>query len=82
MPSREQLFNSLLASPTIKAIQIEAKEKNISQEQARQNALVLDEITYYSDATIRVADRVLTWLWNKLYNGIDIKFSEQFTAHC
>lgn len=80
MPSREQLFNSLLASPTIKkAIQIEAKEKNISQEQARQNALkLLDEIAAnYSDATIRVADRVLTWLWNKLYNGIDIKFSEQ-----
>ncbi|MED5511322.1 MAG: glycerol-3-phosphate 1-O-acyltransferase PlsB [Pseudomonadota bacterium] len=80
MPSREQLFNSLLASPTIKkAIQIEAKEKNISQEQARQNALkLLDEIAAnYSDATIRVADRILTWLWNKLYNGIDIKFSEQ-----
>ena len=60
-------------------IQIEAKEKNISQQQARQNALkLLDEIAAnYSDATIRVADRVLTWLWNKLYNGIDIKFSEQ-----
>ncbi|MBE0352367.1 glycerol-3-phosphate 1-O-acyltransferase PlsB [Pseudoalteromonas lipolytica] len=80
MPSREQLFNSLLASPTIKkAIQVEAKEKNISQNEARQNALkLLDEIAAnYSDATIRVADRILTWLWNKLYNGIDIKFSEQ-----
>lgn len=80
MPSREQLFSSLLASPTIKkAIQTEAKEKNISHEQARQNALkLLDEIAAnYSDATIRVADRVLTWLWNKLYNGIDIKYTEQ-----
>lgn len=80
MPSREQLFNSLLASPTIKkAIQTEAKEKNISQQQARQNALkLLDEIAAnYSDATIRVAERILTWLWNKLYNGIDIKYTEQ-----
>lgn len=80
MPSREQLFNSLLASPTIKkAINDEASSKNISQEQARQNALkLLDEIAAnYSDATIRVAERILTWLWNKLYNGIDIKHTEQ-----
>ena len=78
MPSREQLFNSLLASPTIKkAIQTEAKEKNISQQQAQQNALkLLDEIAAnYSDATIRVADRALTWLWNKLYNGIEVKYT-------
>lgn len=26
---------------------------------------------------IRVAERFLTWLWNKLYNGIDIKHAEQ-----
>lgn len=80
IPSRDQLFSSLLASPTIKkAIQTEASEKNISQAQARQNALkLLDEIAAnYSDATIRVADRILTWLWNKLYNGIDIKYTEQ-----
>ncbi|WP_404342965.1 glycerol-3-phosphate 1-O-acyltransferase PlsB [Pseudoalteromonas mariniglutinosa] len=80
MPSREQLFSALLASPTIKkAIQTEAKEKNISQQHAQQNALkLLDEIAAnYSDATIRVADRILTWLWNKLYNGIDVKYTEQ-----
>lgn len=80
IPSRDQLFSSLLASPTIKkAIQTEASEKNISHAQARQNALkLLDEIAAnYSDATIRVADRILTWLWNKLYNGIDIKYTEQ-----
>lgn len=80
MPSREQLFNSLLASPTIKkAIQDEANAKNISQTEARQNALkLLDEIAAnYSEAMIRVAERFLTWLWNKLYNGIDIKHAEQ-----
>ncbi|WP_372762679.1 glycerol-3-phosphate 1-O-acyltransferase PlsB [Pseudoalteromonas sp.] len=80
MPSREQLFNSLLASPTIKkAIQDEAKSKNITQAEARQNAVkLLNEIAAnYSEAMIRVGDRILTWLWNKLYNGIDIKYTEQ-----
>jgi len=78
MPSREQLFNSLLASPTIKkAIQDEAKAKNISQAQARQNAVkLLNEIAAnYSEAMIRVAERFLTWLWNKLYNGINYLYA-------
>ncbi len=76
LPTREQLFNSLLASPTIKkAVQDEAKTKKISLEEARQNALkLLEEIAAnYSDAMVRVADRILTWLWTKLYNGIEVK---------
>ncbi|TLX50822.1 glycerol-3-phosphate 1-O-acyltransferase [Pseudoalteromonas ruthenica] len=80
LPSREQLFNSLLASPTIKkAIADEAKAKGLSHEEARQNALrLLDEVAAnYSDAMVRVADRILTWLWNKLYNGIDVRYAEQ-----
>ncbi len=80
LPSREALFNSLLASPTIKkAIADEAKSKGLSHEEARQNALdLLDEIAAnYSDAMVRVADRILTWLWNKLYNGIDVRYADQ-----
>ncbi|TMO48404.1 glycerol-3-phosphate 1-O-acyltransferase PlsB [Pseudoalteromonas ruthenica] len=80
LPSREQLFNSLLASPTIKkAIADEAKAKGLSHEEARQNALrLLNEVAAnYSDAMVRVADRILTWLWNKLYNGIDVRYAEQ-----
>ncbi|WP_105265158.1 glycerol-3-phosphate 1-O-acyltransferase PlsB [Pseudoalteromonas sp. T1lg76] len=80
LPSREALFNSLLASPAIKkAIADEAKAKGLSHEEARQNALrLLDEIAaHYSDAMVRVGDRILTWLWNKLYNGIDVNYAEQ-----
>lgn len=75
LPSRDQLFSSILASSAIKkAIADEAKSKNISQHQAKQNALnLLDEIAAnYSDAMIRVADRIMTWLWNRLYNGIEV----------
>lgn len=76
LPSREQLFSSLLASPSIKhAIAQEAKSKGLSQEEARREALkMLEEIAAnYSDAMVRVAERILTWLWTKLYNGIDVK---------
>ena len=83
LPSREQLFNSILAAPSIKkAIADEAKVKGLSQEEARLEAMeLLEEIAAnYSDAMVRVADRALTWLWNKLYNGIEVNNSEKVQA--
>ncbi|KAF7768985.1 glycerol-3-phosphate O-acyltransferase [Pseudoalteromonas citrea] len=80
LPSREQLFNSLLASPSIKkAIAEEAKSKGLTHDEARLNAQnLLEEIAAnYSDAMVRVGERLLTWLWNKLYNGIEIKYADR-----
>lgn len=73
--NRQAMFNSLLASPALKkALQDEMKSKNISQEQAKQNAMkLLDEIAGdYNETYIRFAERVLTWLWNKIYKGIRV----------
>lgn len=80
LPSREALFSGLLASPNIKkAIADEAKAKGLSHEEAKLKAKdLLEEIAAnYSDAMIRVGDRILTWLWNKLYNGIEVKYAER-----
>ncbi|ALU43755.1 glycerol-3-phosphate 1-O-acyltransferase PlsB [Pseudoalteromonas rubra] len=80
LPSREALFNSLLAAPTVKrAIADEAKSKGLSHDEARLKALeLLEEVAAnYSEAMVRVGDRVLTWLWNKLYNGIEVKNAER-----
>ncbi|OHU86103.1 MULTISPECIES: glycerol-3-phosphate 1-O-acyltransferase PlsB [Pseudoalteromonas] len=80
LPSRDKLFSSLLAAPAIKkAIADEAKSKGLSYEEARLNAQeLLDEIAAnYSDAMVRVGDRILTWLWTKLYNGIEVKYADR-----
>jgi len=80
LPSREALFSGLLASPSIKkAIADEAKARGLSHEEAKLKAKeLLEEIAAnYSDAMIRVGDRILTWLWNKLYNGIEVKYAER-----
>lgn len=80
LPSREALFSGLLASPSIKkAIADEAKAKGLSHQEAKLKAKeLLEEIAAnYSDAMIRVGDRILTWLWNKLYNGIEVKYAER-----
>ncbi|MGI5310199.1 glycerol-3-phosphate 1-O-acyltransferase PlsB [Rheinheimera sp. WS51] len=73
--NRSQLFNSLLAAPALKkAIAEEAKSKHISLVQAQKNAhkLLLEIAADYRSSTLRVADRVLNWLWNKLYTGIKV----------
>ena len=73
--NRAQLFNALLAAPALKkAIDDEAKAKRISVSDARQEArkLLLEIAADYRATTLRVGDRVLRWLWSKLYTGIKI----------
>ena len=74
-PNRAALFNALLGSEALKkAISDEADSKNISIAEARAEALsLLEEIAAdYRESTLRVGDRLLSWLWKKLYTGIKI----------
>ncbi len=73
--NRAQLFNALLAAPALKkAIDDEARSKKISTSQARTEArkLLLEIAADYRASTLRVGDRVLRWLWQKLYTGIHV----------
>lgn len=75
-PDRDALFNGLLASEAVRrAIDEEAASKDISVAEARQQALeLLHEIAAdYQESAVRVGDRFLSWLWQKLYTGIEVK---------
>lgn len=75
LPIRQNLFNKLLASKTIeKAIDDEARSKKIKLEKAQQNAIALmKEIAAdFSYEAIRMSDRVLSWTWNHLYQGLHV----------
>ncbi|MGJ8691757.1 MAG: glycerol-3-phosphate 1-O-acyltransferase PlsB [Thalassotalea sp.] len=77
---RQQMFKVLLSTPAIKKlIADEARNKKCSEEQIKKDALkIMDEIAGdYSDAIVRLGERVLSWLWNRLYNGITVKNSER-----
>ena len=79
LPNRQSMFKELLNSEAIqKAIEEESANKKVSKEQARTTAEnYLDEIAaHYSDSLVRIAERLLTWLWNKLYKGINIRGAE------
>ena len=72
---RQQMFATLLANPSIKRlISDEAKSKAISEEQVKKQALaIMDEIAGdYRDSMVRLGARILTWLWSRLYSGINI----------
>jgi glycerol-3-phosphate O-acyltransferase len=74
--SRDEMIRSLLRTPVLRqAIEDEARVKKISPAKAEQRARgYLEEIAAdYREGLIRFGDRVMTWLWNRLYNGIDVR---------
>ncbi|MBB1466121.1 glycerol-3-phosphate 1-O-acyltransferase PlsB [Vibrio sp. SG41-7] len=75
LPSRQALFDRLLKSEAIKkAIEDEAQVKNISIEKASKEAQdIMDEIAAnFSYSLIKRGEKILGWLWNKLYQGLHI----------
>ncbi|WP_411705225.1 glycerol-3-phosphate 1-O-acyltransferase PlsB [Edaphovirga cremea] len=80
LPVRQDLFNKLLASKAIeKAVEDEARSKKISHEKAQQNAIALmEEIAAdFSYEAVRLSDRILSWTWNRLYQGINVHNAER-----
>ena len=75
LPNREALFARLMRSKAIiKAIEDTAKTKNISLEKARKEAhSIMDEIASdFSYSMIKKGERLLSWLWNRIYQGLNI----------
>lgn len=72
---RRTLVNSILKSPSVEGAIIDVmREKGLSREQAltqaRQNA---DEIAAdYSHPIIQLFEVFLTWLWTRLYDGVQV----------
>ena len=75
LPSRQALFSRLMKSKAIeKAIEDEANEKGIPLEKVRKEAHdIMDEIAAdFSYSLVKNGDRILGWLWNRIYQGINI----------
>ncbi|MBV7316926.1 glycerol-3-phosphate 1-O-acyltransferase PlsB [Shewanella sp. NIFS-20-20] len=79
LPRRQNLLHGLLNSDSVqRAIEEEVQSKKITPAEAKAKAVeYIDEIAAdYSDNLVRIAERMLTWLWNKLYKGINVKGAE------
>ena len=76
---REQMFTALFANPSVKrTIKEEAKNKNISEEKIKKQALgMMKEIAGdYSVSLIYLGERILAWLWKRLYSDIKVNNSK------
>ncbi|GLX78653.1 glycerol-3-phosphate acyltransferase [Thalassotalea insulae] len=72
---RQQMFKTLMKNPAIKRlIEDEVASKNQDKAKVEKQALaIMNEIAGdYRESMIRVGERVLHWLWNRLYNGIEV----------
>lgn len=80
---RRTLVNSILnAAPVQAAIVQEMADKKISRDKASERALkYADEIAAdYSYPVIRFFDVLLTWLWTRLYDGVEVHHFESVRA--
>jgi glycerol-3-phosphate O-acyltransferase len=80
---RHQLYNSVLGSKSVrKAIVGEARSKKLNHQQAKQQAKkYVNEIAAdYRPGLIRLAEKILTRIWNKIYNGIEVKHADKVRA--
>ncbi|MBT8107341.1 MAG: glycerol-3-phosphate 1-O-acyltransferase PlsB [Gammaproteobacteria bacterium] len=77
---RRTLINQVLRSPGVRrAIRAEARDdrrkEEVATHKARQYSLeIAADISY---PTIRVAVKILRWLWNQIYDGIELNHAEK-----
>jgi len=77
---RKSLDKRLMKSQALQLVMEQyAQEKSLSGEEVRGevSAMVNEIAANYSDRALRIFDRVLTWLWNKLYKGVTISNDER-----
>jgi len=77
-----QISALLEAAPVRDAIAAEAAAKNILPEQAAMRArrYALEIASDYSYGVIRAFELFLNWLWNRLYDGVEVRGFENVTG--
>jgi len=76
---RRTMVDRVVSSPTVRAaIEEEARRSGITQDQARRQAVkyVREIAANYSYSAIQIAEILVSWLWNRIYNGIKVNHFE------
>jgi glycerol-3-phosphate O-acyltransferase len=78
---RRTVVDEVLRSPPVRAaIEEQARKKNVTEykawKEARKNAYEI--AANYSYAFVRVASFALTWFWNRIYDGVELRHFRQF----
>jgi glycerol-3-phosphate O-acyltransferase len=76
---RRLLVDEVLASPAVReAIEREAQQtqRSVRRIQARARRHAREIAAHYSHSVVRVLERVFGWVWNRLYEGIEVRHFE------
>lgn len=77
--AKENMYHSVLSAPSVKKAmqeEVEHSRKDLVAVKKEAKKLLVEIAADYRDSYIRVANRFLAWLWNKLYNGIEVNNAE------
>ncbi|HEX9875059.1 MAG TPA: glycerol-3-phosphate 1-O-acyltransferase PlsB [Gammaproteobacteria bacterium] len=77
---RRLLLDEVLASPAVtRALKREIVSGHRSEwrVQRRARRIAREIAAHYSFAVVRVLEHVFTWLWNRLYEGVDVRHIER-----
>ena len=73
---RRTLINDVLADPNVRAaIESEEGDDRVKLERANQNArkYTMEIAAHISYPTVRVVERLLGWVWHRIYDGIELQ---------
>jgi len=77
---RRTIVGRVVNSPTVRsAIEEEARRAGITHDQARKqaNKFAYEIAANYSYSAIVIAESLVSWLWNRIYNGIKTNYFEE-----
>lgn len=77
---RNAVIDDVLNTPVVRrAIETEARKKEITQAkaQARARRLAREIAADYSSGVLRVLERLLTWVWHRVFKGIEVRGLER-----
>jgi glycerol-3-phosphate O-acyltransferase len=78
---RRTVVDEVLRSPPVRAaIEEQARKKKVSEYKAWKEArkYAFEIAANYSYAFVRVASFALTWFWNRIYDGVELRHFRQF----
>jgi len=81
---RRMILDNVLNAPTVRvAIEEKARRSAVTPDQARRQATkyVREIAANYSYSAIVIAEILVSWLWNRIYNGIKVKHFEDLQHH-
>ncbi len=75
LSTRSQMVRSVLANPEVKAVSAQlarSSGENLQLIHGRARAMVEEIAADYSVTALRFLERILTWVWNRIFDGVEV----------